>query len=314
MFLQEKVGAGPPERAGKSGPQSSRSTRRPALRTRRRWLRAMMAPLLLLFVAACASSGRRDLHPRSADEHQLRQEAAATASPEPLYQLSLLYLEQNRIDDAVLVLQECLQRDADYTPALTLLARTLYQAGRVFEALDWFSRRPVEAWPEPVQINIALLQAEAGNTIEARHILESRLQGAWSRQARSNLAYLDLLDEETMTARKNLETLIRQNIDSPEVLNNLAVARLRDGDVEGSVEILQRLTSTHRDFAVAHMNLALLLQHWLFDEKGAARAQEHLDTMVQPLLSEAVVDQLLDPAFVERTAPPVPPPPAEERP
>jgi Flp pilus assembly protein TadD len=184
----------------------------------------------------------------------------------------------------------------------------------VFEALDWFSRRPVEDWPEPVQINIALLQAEAGNTIEARHILESRLHGAWSRQARTNLAYLDLLDEETMTARKNLETLIRQNIDSPEVLNNLAVARLRDGDVEGSVEILQRLTSTHHNFAAAHMNLALLLQHWLFDEKGAARSQEHLDTLVQPVLSEAVVDQLLDPAFVEHTAPPVPPPPAEERP
>jgi tetratricopeptide (TPR) repeat protein len=276
-----------------------------------RTLQCLSLVAFAALVTSCAGGGA-DLRPRSADEELLRREAAATQSPEPLYQLSLLYLHENRSDDAVLALQESLQRDDDYVPALTLLARTLYQTGRVFEALDYFGQRPVNDWPEPVQINIALLHAEVGNAIEARHILESKQDGAWAQEARTNLAYLDLLDEETMTARKNLEKLIQENMDAPEVLNNLAVARLRAGDVDGSVEILQRLTAQYEDFAAAHLNLALLLQHWLFDDEGAARTQAHLDTLVQPLLSDAVLQQLLDPAIVEYTAPPVPPPPSSE--
>lgn len=274
---------------------------------------------VVLLASGCASTGQHGPRPRTHDEKALLEEVRQSASPEPAYQLSLLYLAEHRVDDAVTSLQEALSRDPDYTPALTLLAQTLHRSGRVFEALDWFERRPLEEYPEPVQINIALLKAETGNTIEARSILESKRDGAWAGAARANLAYLDLLDEETVQARRHLEELIRDNIDSPEVLNNLAVARLRQGDVQGSVEILQRLTSRHEEFVPAHLNLALLLQYWLFDEEGAARSQAHLDTLVEPVLSEAVLQRLLDPTTVERTAPPVPAGPGassspEERP
>jgi Flp pilus assembly protein TadD len=163
-----------------------------------------------------------------------------------------------------------------------------------------------------VQINIALLQASVGNTIEARRILESHLQGDLRASARANLAYLDLLDEETAAARVQLEALIETHVDAPEVLNNLAVARLRQGDVNSSVVILQRLTSRHDEFAAAHLNLALLLQHWLFDDTGAARAQDHLDHLHEPMLSDAVILRLLDPASVENTAPPLPAPSEHE--
>ena len=269
-------------------------------------LRAVVAMLVLLATAGCASHGPRELRPRTSDEAGLRQEAAASESPEPLYQLALLYLGDYRIDEAVIALQDALSRHPDYEPALTLLAKTLHQTGRSFEALEFFEGRAVEQWSPAVQINVALLQAEVGNTIEARRILENNLDGAWHESARANLAYLDLLDEETVAARKQLEDLIDANLDAPEVLNNLAVARLRDGDVDGSVEILHRLTSRHQEFAVAHINLALLLQHWLFDEEGATRTQNHLDTLLEPMLSDAVISRLLDPAHVENTSPPVP--------
>jgi len=270
-----------------------------------RW-RALAASLLLLAVVGCASQARRDLRPRSSDEAGLRDEAAASHSPEPFYQLALLYLGEHRIDEAVLALQDALDRNQNYEPALTLLARTLHQAGRSFEALEFFEGRSWDRWSPAVQINVALLQADVGNTIEARRILQANLDGDWRDSARANLAYLDLLDEETVAARQQLEELIDAHIDTPEVLNNLAVARLRDGDVQGSVEILQRLTSRHQEFAVAHVNLALLLQHWLFDEEGATRTHDHLDTLLEPMLSDAVILRLLDPTHVENTAPPVP--------
>jgi Flp pilus assembly protein TadD len=271
-------------------------------------LRALVSALVLLATLGCASHGPHDLRPRTSDEAALRQEADGSTSAEPLYQLALLYLGEHRVDEAVISLQSALSRNHDYEPALTLLAKTLHQAGRSFEALEYFEGRPLDHWSPAVQINIALLQADVGNTIEARQILQAHLGGEWKDSARANLAYLDLLDEETVAARKQLEELIDAHIDSPEVLNNLAVARLRDGDVQGSVEILQRLTSRHEEFAVAHINLALLLQHWLFDDEGATRTQDHLDTLLEPMLSDAVILRLLDPAHVENTAPPVPTP------
>ena len=275
-------------------------------------LRAAFTLLFLLTTLGCASHGRRDLRPRSSDESGLRQEAAASNSPEPFYQLALLYLGENRVDEAAIALQDALSRNQDYEPALTLLAKTLHQSGRSFEALEFFEGRAVEQWSPAVQINVAILQAEVGNTIEARRILQANLDSDWQDSARANLAYLDLLDEETVAARQQLEGLIEANIDSPEVLNNLAVARLRDGDVNGSVEILQRLTSRHQEFAVAHINLGLLLQYWLFDEDGATRTSDHLDSLLEPMLSDAVIQRLLDPSRVENTSPPVPTQPEQK--
>lgn len=284
--------------------------------TPRRRARPCILRMALLFCcialfAGCASHGRRGLQPRSTDEATLQREVAQSHSPEPLFQLALLYLAEGRADAAVMSLREALDRDLEYEPALTLLARTLHQTGRSFEALEFFGRREVERWPDSVQINVALLHADVGNSIEARRILETKLDGAWATNARANLAYLDLLDEETVVARQRLESLIQENIESPEILNNLAVAHLRAGDAEGSAIILRRLVSRHADFGPAQLNLALLLQHWLFDDTGAARAQEHLDVMLEPMLSEAVIQRLLAPARVEDAAPPIPPLPAD---
>jgi len=259
-------------------------------------------------LAGCASHGGRGLQPRSTDEAALRREVSESQSAEPLFQLALLYLAENRTDESVIALRDALDRNQDYEPALTLLARTLHQTGRSFEALEFFGSREVELWPHSVQINIALLYAEVGNSIEARRILEKNLDGMWSTSARANLAYLDLLDEETVAARQRLETLIEENLESPEILNNLAVAHLRAGDAEGSATILRRLAARHEDFAPAHLNLALLLQHWLFDDSGAARSQEHLDLILEPMLTESVIEHLLDPSRVEDAAPPVPEP------
>ena len=274
-------------------------------------LRTMLLLCCLTLLAGCASHGRRGLQPRSSDEAALRQEASQSQSAEPLFQLALLYLSENRADEAVIALQDALHRNEDYEPALTLLAKTLHQTGRSFEALEFFGTREIDRWPDSVQINVALLHAEVGNSIEARRILETKLAGVWSTSARANLAYLDLIDEETVAARQRLETLIQENIDTPEVLNNLAVARLRAGDAEGSARILQQLASRHDDFASAHLNVALLLQYWLFDDSGAARAQDHLDLMLEPMLTEAVIERLLDPSRVEDASPPVPEPAAK---
>jgi tetratricopeptide (TPR) repeat protein len=202
-------------------------------------------------------------------------------------------------------LHEALQRNPAHEAALAFLAMLLHESGRSIEALQFFAARPPEAWPETVRFNIALLHAETGNTQEARAILSGMEHGGLAAAARANLAYLDLLDADEASAAPRLDALTAPA--SPEVLNNVAVARLRRGDVDGAVQLLEQIIARQPQFALAHFNLALALRHYRFDDAGAARAQAAYDALAQPQISDTALAWLLEPSSHEDAAPPVPP-------
>jgi tetratricopeptide (TPR) repeat protein len=267
--------------------------------------------MALACTLGCAS-GRRGLPAaRSGDAEALQREARQSRAPEPYYQLALLHYAQEHPDAALEALHRALGRDPEYLPALTLLARLLHEGQRSAEGVRYFESRPLEAWPEPVRLNLALLYADLGNTVQARRILEELVDGPQAEAAAVNLAYLDLIDERHDAAEQRLARLEARFHDAPEVLNNLALARLRRGDVEGAGRVLQDVAGRFPDFAPAQLNLALYLRHYLFDDDGAGRAQAHFDALAPPHLAPAVVQRLFEPV-VEDAAPP--PPEPEEQP
>ena len=191
-------------------------------------------------------------------------------------------------DAALRSLRAALVRAPDHEPALTLLARILYETGRSAEGVRYFAARPTPAWPEAVRLDVALLLAAAGQRREARRLLDELSGGAHAQAARANLAWLDLLEGRTEAAVTQLEELARRD-ESPQVLHNLALARLHAGDVAGSARLLERLVE--RDFAPARHSLALLLRHYRFDDEAAAQVEQA--AAPQAHLSDAAVEELL---------------------
>lgn len=267
----------------------------------RRTLSICTLAVAMLLGAGCA--GVRRSATSGGDLETLRAEAAASPSAaEPVYQMALLHYGERRPEAALVALRQALDRDADYVPALCLLAKLLHDTGRSAEGLRYFRRREAAAWPEPVRLNLALLYADAGNTVQARKLLQGLTAGAWADAAHVNLAYLDLVDVEHLAARQRLEADRAAYRDAPEVLNNLALARLQAGDVPGAAKLLHDAAVHHPDFAPAQFNLALLLRHYLFDDEGAARAEAHFDALAGPLLADAALREFLE-ARTEDTAP-----------
>jgi tetratricopeptide (TPR) repeat protein len=263
---------------------------------------------VLAIVSGCAS-GRRDLPvPRADDAAALRAEAQARPQDaEPLYQLALLHYGHGEADPALQALRESLERQPSYAPSLALLAKLLHDAGRSAEGVAFFEARKLDALPEAVRLNVGLLYADVGNTLKARRILKGVGAGPYADAAAVNLAYLDLIDEQNVAAVRSLETQAQRFPNSAEVQNNLALARLRAGDVDGGTRLLRQVVSAHPDFAPAQINLALVLRNYLFDEDGATQAQAHFDALGAPKLGDAGIEAILQ-TPVEDAAPRVPDP------
>lgn len=265
-----------------------------------------------ILIAGCAS-GRRDLPaPRDTSVETLRREAAATPqSSEPLYQMALLHYGNNAHEEALKALHAALERDPNYAPALTLLPKLLHECGRSAEGIEYFARRPAGTLPEPARLNLALLYADTGNTMQARKLLEGLAAGSYADAAAANLAYLDLVDEDHTAAARRLQADLARYADTPAVLNNLALVHLRAGRVEEAAKLLRAITERHPEFGEAHLNYALVLRHYLFEEGDASQAQARFDALHPPRLSDPAMSEFL---HTEDAAPPVPEMPARTAP
>ena len=297
---------GPRRRASPRDEEIEPAMRNIGERLRRRCVRVSrpvckgLAVMVLPLLAACAGSGLESPARRAA---ALEAEAAAhPQSAEPAFQLALLHDAQGDCDAALRDLRQALARDPNYEPALTHLARLLYETGRSAAGVRWFESRPLSAWPEAVRLDVALLLADVGRNEEARRILVDLQSGAQRDAAAANLAWLDVLEGNPNGAAERLAAL---HAPSPEARNNLAVLRLRAGDVDASEAILAELVQAKPDFAAARLNLALLRRHYRFDPAGAEKLeQDSTRTVAARALSDASVQELLDGVPVEDAAPP----------
>ncbi len=251
---------------------------------------------LLGLLPACGAGRRDALQPRTHDLESLRAEAAAQPeSAAPHVQMALVHRQRGEHDQALAALRQALGRQPLHVASLTLSAQIFYECGRSAEGLRFFASRPLSEWPEPVRCDIALLLADIGETDGARQVLESLLATSVGAAANANLAWLDLLAGDNAAAATELE-----NAEAPEARNNLAVALLRQGEVERSESILRDLVAAHPEFEPARTNLALLLQHW----HGDVQAAEAVASATQaPRLSDVAVHQFLNDLVEDTTSP-----------
>jgi tetratricopeptide (TPR) repeat protein len=244
----------------------------------------------------CAGSRTGSLQPRTRDADALRAAAASTPlAPEPWVQLALLERERGQADAALAALQQALRRAPDDIPALTLVAKLFHECGRSADGLRYFASRPLAAWPEPVQLDLAVLLADAGAIEPARAALEGLRQGSLAEAAAANLAWLDLLAGKPVTVPDAAAATL-------EAENNRAVALLRAGRVDESEAILRELVRREPHFAPARANLGLLLRHWRCDAEAAERVESESQEPVTVTLSDAAVD-----AFLQNTEDAAPP-------
>ena len=253
---------------------------------------------LLALLPACGAGRRDALVPRTHDLAALRAEAAAQPeSAAPHVQMALVHRQRGEHDQALAALRQALGRQPLHVAALTLSAQIFYECGRSAEGLRFFASRSLPEWPEPVRCDIALLLADIGETDAARQVLESLRGTSVEAAAKANLAWLDLLAGDNAAAATELE-----HAETPEARNNLAVALLRQGEVERSESMLRDLVAAHPEFEPARTNLTLLLQHW----HGDAQAAEAVARAAQaPRLSDIAVHQFLN-DLVEDASPPPP--------
>ncbi|HZL85057.1 MAG TPA: tetratricopeptide repeat protein [Candidatus Krumholzibacteria bacterium] len=256
----------------------------------------MLAGLLAL-LPACGAGRRDALQPRTHDLASLRAEAARhPESAAPHVQMALVHRQRGEHDQALASLRQALGREPLHVAALTLSAQIFYECGRSAEGLQFFASRPLSEWPEPVRCDIALLLADVGETDGARQVLESLRATSVGAAASANLAWLDLLAGDNAAAATQLE-----NAQAPEARNNLAVALLRQGEVERSESLLRDLVAAHPEFEPARTNLALLLLHWHGD---AAAADAVAHAAQEPRLSDVAVHQFLNDLVEDTTSPP----------
>jgi len=256
----------------------------------------MLLVCVLAVLPACGAGRRDALQPRTHDLESLRREAATQpGSAAPHVQMALVHRQRGEHDQALAALRQALGREGLHVAALTLSAQIFYECGRSTEGLRFFASRPLSEWPEPVRCDIALLLADVGETDGARQVLESLRATSVAAAANANLAWLDLLAGDNAAAAAQLE-----NARSPEARNNLAVALLRQGEVERSESMLRDLVAAHPEFEPARTNLALLLEHW----HGDAPAAEMVARAARaPRLSDVAVHQFLNDLVEDTTAP-----------
>src|SRR5262249_14374970 len=179
-------------------------------------------------IAGCASIRRDDGSPRVRDEAPLQEEAhVAPQSAEPMYQMALLRYGQGDAVGALRALDASLGRDSGYAPSLALFAKLMHDAGRSPDAVRWFEKHDLAAMPDAVRLNVAMLYADTGNTLQARKLLQGVTAGAYAAAANCDLAYLDLLDDENKTAAERLSANLGRYASAPEIVNNVALARIR---------------------------------------------------------------------------------------
>jgi predicted Zn-dependent protease len=265
--------------------------------------------LVALVAAGCATGRTSRLPaPRERDAAALRAQAAARPNDaEPLYQLALLQAREAGPDSALLALAGALRREARHAASLALLAQLLHETGQDAEAVRFFEKRGISTLPEAAQINVALLYAETGNTVKARKMLQAVQGDTYASAVAVNLAYLDLLDESGPATLATLEALAGRYPDAPEVQMNVALARLRTGDVDAGMRLLQEIGARHPDYAPVQANLALALQHYTFDTDGAEKATARARALAARRSSLLAFERAMH-GGAEDTSPPVPQP------
>lgn len=205
---------------------------------------------------------------------EVREEATLDpAQPYWPFRLAELQVASDSSDAAVASLETALRRDRGYAPALALLSRLDFAAGRHEQAVARLERARADGaafpggFPSALVEGLALHYDALGRIDEAREALRGLAPG----HRGSAAVYLTLRGDTPDSADGAARADVREHPKSAVSHNNYGITRLRAGDPEGARKAFERAIDLDPALPGPYYNLAILEKYFAFDDAAAAR-------------------------------------------
>jgi tetratricopeptide (TPR) repeat protein len=204
------------------------------------------------------------------------QMAAAPADPYRPYHLAQLYLAADSTALGEAALHAAIARDSAYAPALSLLSKLDFDAGRHAEAVERLeaararAQRTGATFPPTLLVDLALHEEALGHADRARALI-----GAVPRSLREENAsvstYLTLKGDAPDSAGPLAAAAVKENPKSAANQNNYGITRLRAGDLDGARRAFRSAIDIDPRLPGPYYNLAILERFYAMDDGAAAR-------------------------------------------
>jgi tetratricopeptide (TPR) repeat protein len=203
---------------------------------------------------------------RDAREHA----AAAPTDPAWCFKLAELYVDADSLDQARTALSAALERDRAYAPALSMLSRLDYRAGRHQEAIQALeaARSSAGTLPPELLAGLALhYDAIDRPDLAARTVSDAPREGR--DQVGAAYVYVMLRGANPDSAASLARDLARRHPKSAANQNNDGIAKLRAGDPEAARAAFLRAIDLDPGLAGPYYNLAILEKFYAMDDAAA---------------------------------------------
>ncbi len=201
---------------------------------------------------------------------------AHPAEPYWPYRLAALYASADSVPQAEDALRRSLACDSSYAPALALLSRLEFAAGRHDEAIRLLesaratAQQGSQAFAPELLAGLALHYDAIGQHAKARDVLAAAPR--MSRPGADVAAVVVALHGGAPdTAADLAEAAMRAHPNSAACRNNYGVARLRAGDPKAARRALLEAIQLDPSLPGPYYNLAILEKYYTLDDEAAAR-------------------------------------------
>jgi tetratricopeptide (TPR) repeat protein len=251
--------------------------------------RAAIVLAALLLLGGCASRGARHgaepvtraEAPKLTETQERIVEAREQSALDPQqpywpYRLGEVYAQSDSLAHAETALRSCLARDPAYLPALMLLSKLYYDAGRYTEGallLD-AARTRSGAFPDgvpPALIGGLALHYEALGRHDLAEAVVKDASRAGEGTGRSALVYVTLRGEHPEKATDLARTALDAEPRSAANHNNYGITRLRAGDPKAARDAFLRAIELDPKLSGPYYNLAIVERFFFFNDDEAAR-------------------------------------------
>lgn len=256
---------------------------------------ALLGPALCLMLAGCgmgthahrsdptarSEKAKPDEPPRLSEVDQKLAEARDQAALDPAqpywpYRSAQVYVEHDSLARAEAALKAALARDPAYLPALMLLSRLYYDAGRNSEGVALLEAARTRAGafpdgvPQPLLAGLALhYEALGRHDLAAAVVSDARRADAG--RAGTALVYVTLRGDHPEAAADLAKAALEDNPHSAANQNNYGITRLRAGDPKAARDAFLRAIDLDPKLPGPYYNLSIVARFFFFDEEAATR-------------------------------------------
>ena len=192
------------------------------------------------------------------------------------FRLGEIYAEADSVALAESALKSALRRNPTYAPALALLSKLYYHAGRHPDGIELLeaARTREGAFPEgvpPALLGGLALHYEALGRHDLAAAVVAGAAGSDPGRARSALVYVTLRGEHPAAAADPARAAVEDDPRSAANQNNYGLTRLRAGDPKAARDAFLKAIEIDPRRPGPYYNLAIVERFYFLDDEAAAR-------------------------------------------